>query len=111
MSGLSYKSLFLHRNRKTLQVVSFHGMIIISELLDPFRCPPGWKRHDRLCYYFSPAVDTKDWVSADKECEKNGANLAYIGSSAVESFIIGPIIISYSFIVSYMLVVSYMFII
>lgn len=60
-----------------------------SDCLDPFKCPPGWLRHEKLCYYFSPAVDKVSWSDAESSCAVKGADLAYIGSPTVESFITG----------------------
>ena len=56
-------------------------------ITDPFRCPPGWRRHERLCYYFSDATDKRSWLDSEAACAAQGADLAFIGAAVVESFI------------------------
>lgn len=58
-------------------------------LPDPFKCPPGWRRHERLCYYFSAATDKQSWAGSEAACAAQNADLAFIGASSVESFIAG----------------------
>lgn len=61
-------------------------------LLDPYRCEPGWRKHERLCYYFSSSSDKRSWTGAETQCASMGADLGFIGSSEAESFIAGQYI-------------------
>lgn len=61
---------------------------------DPFACPQGWLKHERLCYYFSGANDKQRWLDAEQSCEDMGAELGYIADAAAESFITGILFIA-----------------
>lgn len=54
---------------------------------DPYDCPPGWKRHGQLCYYFSAANDKVNWLQAEAKCAQLGGDLAFIANSDAQSFI------------------------
>lgn len=70
------------------QVLRLQGNVYCCYLLlDPFACPPGWVRKERLCYYFSDANDKQSWLSAESSCASMGADLGYIGDATAESFI------------------------
>ncbi|XP_067421781.1 killer cell lectin-like receptor subfamily B member 1B allele B [Emydura macquarii macquarii] len=42
-------------------------------------CPPGWKQHEKNCYFFSQ-TENKDWNSSRKECAKNDSDLVIINN-------------------------------
>ncbi|XP_073724632.1 galactose-specific lectin nattectin-like [Misgurnus anguillicaudatus] len=49
-------------------------------------CPRGWKRFGVQCYkYFSHAVT---WVTAEKNCQSVGANLASVHNTAENNFLL-----------------------
>ena len=83
-SAVSQSDKVLHTY--DLKELSYRDMRCLA---DPFACPPGWRRHERLCYYFSEKTETKSWIDAEAACASMQSDLGYIGSGTVQSFITG----------------------
>ncbi|XP_051898084.1 asialoglycoprotein receptor 1-like isoform X2 [Pristis pectinata] len=54
-----------------------------------FECPDQWTLFGQKCYYFSPRVE--DWLSSQRFCASNMANLAVIDRSDKQAFVVNEI--------------------